>query len=169
MDFTRQRYLRNFAVVCAIACSGVAPARANQQSRPVDTSPASRAAAVNLNNVQVKGIKELVRTLQIVKIALKRPYDNNPKHVDDMVCELKTGLRPSLDCGTQGWYRMRRTKWQLAFACGCDAESPTIGHPWHSVHYLSHTQLMYLRRLLGRLPPPGSAQNILVSMDNTTK
>lgn len=166
------------------------PALAGQSDQDKTPVPAAQQAAksatsqpnttklntTKLNDIQVKGIRKLVRTLQEVKVALKRPFDNNPKYVDDMVCRLDGGIHGYLECGTQGWFRMRRNATQLTLmSCGwtwggaggeCDlATVPTLGHPWHSIRLLNGAQRMHLRAMIKKLPDPNSAKTIIVQMD----
>ncbi|MGH8373478.1 MAG: hypothetical protein ACRETO_12205 [Gammaproteobacteria bacterium] len=152
----------------------------NQASATAATVPAPAAtslakpATTNLSKVQVTGIRELVHTLQTVKVALKRHFNNDPKRVNEMICEINGGLNPTLECGTQGWYRMRREAYHLGFLPAGNgfaggelgqAAVPYLGHPWHVVHPVNHTQLMYLRKLLKKLPSPDANQKILVKWD----
>ncbi|MDE2345365.1 MAG: hypothetical protein KGL13_02745, partial [Gammaproteobacteria bacterium] len=103
-------------------------------------------------------MKNMVEALRQVKVALHTPFSDNPKLVDQMVCRFGTnqpGHRTAgiLECGTQGWYSMRREATQLELLTG-QAAVPNRGHPWHGVRILDHTQLLYLRKLLKVLPPP---------------
>ncbi|HEY3858226.1 MAG TPA: hypothetical protein VGM47_01290 [Gammaproteobacteria bacterium] len=129
---------------------------------PTAPSPAPAAASTaKLGKVEVTGMKPLVETLREVKVAVKRPFDNNPAHFDDMVCRLETGADTDsragavLECGTQGWYGMRRNEYLFGnFGHGAVAVS-TLGHPWHVVRALNMKQVTALRTLLKEVPAPG--------------
>ena len=148
--------------------------------------PGAKPVTMELGKVNVKAMRELVKTMQQVKVALKRPYDNNPKHVDDMVCLLHpVSFRHNqevLECGNQGWFSSRRdiTQRALAGASGDwqraanadsevanDGPSTEHGHPWHAIRALTGTQLMYFRQVLNALPAPG--QGVVTVFDKNGK
>ena len=117
-------------------------------------------------------MEHLLKTLQQVKVALHKPFSDNPKLVDQMVCRFGTnqpGHRSAgvLECGTQGWYSMRREAMQLALMTG-QAAVPARGHPWYSIRMLDHTQLLYLRKLLKVLPPPASDVQVIEDLGKNT-
>jgi hypothetical protein len=169
MELSNKCHWIAVACLCLLAMTTSVAAFADQNSQPPATATTNSVKPVvtNLNKVQVKGIRQLVHTLQTVKIALKRHFNNDPKRVDEMICEFNDDDRsaPFLDCGTQGWYRMRQEATQLSLECRCDSTAPTLGHPWHSVRYLNHTQIMHLKNLLKKLPAPDSDRKIPVEWD----
>lgn len=150
------------AAAPAWALQGPAPAAATSAApTPTDFKP-GEGKQVHLGKIQVPGVKPLVETLQEIKLAVKRPFDNDPAHFDDMVCRLGDGTLGShagmtLECGTQGWFSMSRDAMQLGMMGGSNAVS-TLGHPWHTIRYLSSHQLKTLRDLLRELPPPGQGE-----------
>ena len=91
-----------------------------------------------------------------------------------MVCRImdNDGFRAQgavLDCGTQGYYGMRREILHRDMDPTEDVDStntPTRGHPWHIVRLLNHEQLAALRKVLGKLPPPGKGE--VEILDDTT-
>lgn len=154
-----------------------APARSTQVRAPSATQPAS----IELGKVNVTAMRRMIETLQQVKVALRRPFDDNPKHVNDMVCRLHVDASvhsvAHLECGNEGWFSSRRDivsralggGWvnagqegmERAFAANSEAgngPSPEYGHPWHSVRTLTPTQLMYVRQILNALPAPGQGE-----------
>ena len=152
----------------AAAAQSTTPATAASTQAQARAQPVT----MELGKVNVKAIRELVKTMQQVKVALKRPFDNNPKHVDEMVCRLHpVSFRHNqqvLECGSQGWFSSRRDITQRALvggdwqrAANADSEvandgpSQEYGHPWHAIHALTGTQLMYFRQVLNALPAPG--------------
>jgi hypothetical protein len=149
------------------------------------TAPAAttqRAAdSVHLGNVKVTGARQLVQTLQQIKVALNKPVSFDHKHVDDMVCMLHAGHQDSifnrtsavLECGSAGWFVMRLNAQRGAMDeryYGSDPESraaiTTLGHPWHIERVLSYRQLAALRKLLKKLPAPGKGQVKIVGEPN---
>src|SRR5579859_7839010 len=85
------------------AAAGTAPA----------ASQTGNGKSVHLGKIEVTGVKPLVEFLQEIKVAVKRPFDNDPAHFDDMVCrlgddQLGSHMSSTLECGTQGWFSMRR-------------------------------------------------------------
>lgn len=137
--------------------------------------PGAKPVTMELGRVNVKAMRELVKTMQQVKVALKRPFDNDPKHVDYMVCRLHpVSFRHNqevLECGNEGWFSSRRDITQRAVAggnwqraanadseVGNDGPSQEYGHPWHAIRALTGTQLMYFRQVLNALPAPGQGK-----------
>jgi hypothetical protein len=109
----------------------------------------------------------MVEVLQQMKTAIDAPFDNDPKHYDDMVCRItdNDGFRAEgaiLECGTQGWFGMYRNKQhQASNPLATDLPgTPTasLGHPWHIERLLNHEQLAALRTVLDKLPLPGKGE-----------
>ena len=147
-----------------VAASADAPAATSRSA--VTAAPAASTAAgstAELGKVEVTGTKPLVEILQQMKTAINAPFTNDPKHYDDMVCRIENneGFRAQgvvLDCGTQGYYSMRREIMHRDMQVTEDvaaAGTPTLGHPWHIVRLLNHEQVAALRKVLGKLPEPG--------------
>ena len=137
-----------------------------QATAPAPGSRPAVPAAGNiaeLGKVEVTGTKPLVELLQQMKTAIDAPFSNDSKHYDDMVCRIvdNDGYRAQgavLDCGTQGYYSMRRGILRRDMKLNADVDTTstaTLGHPWHIVRLLNHEQLASLRKVLGKLPPPG--------------
>lgn len=128
------------------------------------STPAPAAASTaQLGQVDVTGTRPLVELLQQMKTAIDAPFTNDPKHYDDLVCRIvdNDGYRAQgavLDCGTQGYYSMRRTILHRDMVPTEDVDmttTTTLGHPWHVERLLNHEQLAALRKVLGKLPAPG--------------
>lgn len=136
-------------------------------------APAAESTA-QLGEVEVRSIKPLVEILEQMKTAIDAPYDNNPKHYDNMVCHLREseGYRAQgmiLDCGTQGWYAMQRNIRERDMNVVEDTSlstTPNLGHPWHIERLLNHEQLAALRKVLGKLPEPGKGDVQIVLDDS---
>src|SRR5690242_11941718 len=79
--------------------------------------PAGDSKEVQLGKIQVHSDPQaLVQTLREIKVAVKRPFDNVPAHFDDMVCRIDSGeghMGVALECGTQGWFSMRRSEFKF--------------------------------------------------------
>jgi len=127
--------------------------------------------SVHLGKIELTGVRPLVQTLQEIKVAVKRPFDNDPAHRDDMVCrlgddELGSHLTMTLECGTQGWFSMQRSAYGYGGVMQSDAVAVSaLGHPWHVVRPLNTKQLQALRTVLKGLPPPGQGDVQLIQDD----
>ncbi|HET7649892.1 MAG TPA: hypothetical protein VFL15_04235 [Gammaproteobacteria bacterium] len=171
-------------VVWFFAAPAVRAAAADGPAAPPASSSTAKPASTNLGKVQVTGIKQLVRTLQTVKVALNQPFSTSPDKADVVVCriihshgELHVAARMGaiLECGTNSWFTSRRDAYHQSGNTG-DALADAPDTPvyerkgaWHSVRVLSLQQVQALRSLLNKLPPPDSPQKILVEMDDATK
>jgi hypothetical protein len=152
------------------------PAWAQDAVAPAMTPPVAAAAAapyagksrnVHLGKIQVSGMKALVETLQEIKVAVKRPFDDDPAHFDEMVCRLDdrqmdTHIGAVLECGTQGWFGMRRSEYRYGGAMSDGAVAAALGHPWQTERTLNPEQTAALRDLLRGLPVPGAGKVQLV-------
>lgn len=148
--------MRIILLALALVLSGTARADAST------TAPAAT-GKLELGGIDVKGIRATVELLEDMKLAIKRPFDNDPAHYDDMVCLIKEndGFRAQgavLECGTQGWFNMQRTVSERDMTLSAHPDlvaTTTLGHPWHVERLLNHQQLAALRQVLGVLPAPG--------------
>ena len=133
---------------------------------PAPTTAPAAASTTQLGKLKVTGMRPLVEVLQQMKTAINAPFSNDPAHYDDMVCRLEenSGFRAQgmlLDCGTQGWFSMRRGIYHRDMDATEDpglSSTPTLGHPWHIVRLLNHEQMEALRSVLGKLPAPGKGE-----------
>jgi hypothetical protein len=145
-------------VLCMSGAWADAPAAA---STPPPAGASRHLDKMPLGKIEVTGMKPLVETLREVKVAVKRPFDNDPAHFDDMVCRfddhgLGTHTGMLLECGTQGWFSMQRNAYSYGGAMqGSEPAVSSLGHPWHTVRALDPHQMAALRELLKELPPPG--------------
>jgi hypothetical protein len=150
--------MRTFAA--ALTCLCMSGAWAADAIAPTAAPPA--ASATELGKVEVQGHKPRLESLQQMKAAIDTPFSNDPKHYDDMVCRLEDNLSSHvqgmvLDCGTQGWFGMRRSIYRrdMMMTPNPDLSStPPLGHPWHILRALNPEQVTALRKMLGTLPPP---------------
>lgn len=160
--------LETLMALCAAAA--LVTAQAEPAAPPTATQAAPAAAAkpgkstklnkIDIGKVNVNAMRQTVETLREMKGALQAPFSNDPKHYDDMVCRFddNEGFRAQgvlLECGTQGWFSMRRGAHTVGDMSGADASPVTLGHPWHTMRLLNHEQAQSLRELLKLLPPPG--------------
>lgn len=171
----------------AAAAQSTTPAPKVTSRTPAASSTNSK--SVQLGKVNVNGIRELVRSLQTVKVALKEPFSSSADKANVTVCRFIHGaghtsaeerMGASLDCGSNSWYTWRKDACHLALMAkeygNCaDGQLTSAAYKrngaWHSVRYFNLTQLMYLRQLLKKLPPPGSSEKIIVewSQQNSVK
>ena len=150
----------NPLILLACLCT---PVWADAPAPATTAAPAAASKTLELGSIEAKGLRATVEVLEDVKLAIKRPFDNDPAHYDDMVCLIKDndGFRAQgaiLECGSQGWFAMQREihARDMSVTEQTDLTStPTLGHPWHVERLLNHDQLGALRTVLGLLPEPG--------------
>ena len=156
--------MRMSMFVLALACATCAWADTPETPPSTATAGAATHTALNstkLGKIQVKGLMPMVEVLQQMKVAIDAPFSDDPKHYDDMVCRFadNEGFRAQgklLDCGTQGWFGMRRGAYHQNMGMDPDTSAtPNLGHPWHIVRMLDQEQLAALRAVLAKLPEPG--------------
>ena len=151
------------AAAPAWALEGPAPVAAPATASAIApaATPPGAGKSVHLGKIEATGMKPLVQTLQEIKLAVKRPFDDDPAHRDDMVCRLGddglgSHLAMTLECGTQGWFSMQRSAYGYGGVMQSDAVAVSaLGHPWHVVRPLDMRQLQALRAVLKGLPQPG--------------
>ncbi|MHB8423817.1 MAG: hypothetical protein ACYDB9_01500 [Gammaproteobacteria bacterium] len=174
MHYSSARYV--FLLLTA-ALMSVCEAASPPAASPPPAATHETAGTAQLGKVTVHGgLRKVVHTLQQIKVALNRPLNFDPKHVDEMVCLIHTGHRSSihhrtsavLECGTQGWFAMRLQAGQNAAEEGYFGPDPwahaavsTLGHPWHIERVLNFRQLATLRKLLTKLPAPGKGRVLI--------
>lgn len=78
-----------------------------------DQSPAT---TMHLGTVDVNGQQDIVRTLQAIKVALRRPFSTRAADADLVVCRINKALgeeKEYLECATNREYSQRRAASQL--------------------------------------------------------
>ncbi|HEX5340585.1 MAG TPA: hypothetical protein VFX47_06860 [Gammaproteobacteria bacterium] len=191
---TNRRHRLNLIWLCLLVALSAAPLRAAQDSAPpvaTDSrtpapvaTTAAKPVTASLSKVQVTGVKQLIRTLQTVKVALNQPFSTSQDKANVVVCRIIHGhgelsvearMGAILECGTNSWFTARHDKCQQnAAAADCAANAPTTSvyerkGAWHSMRTLNLQQVMALRKLLGKLPPPDSDRKIVVEIDAPAK
>ena len=82
--------------------------------------PADDGTVMHIGAVEVHGQKEITQTLQAIKVALTRPYSNDPKLANVMVCRLEDApgshIKQQLVCGTNRILALRRNSLQSSFS-----------------------------------------------------
>jgi hypothetical protein len=71
---------------------------------------------IYLGKIPVTGQKNIVKTLQAIKIAMKSPFSTDPADADKIVCRINKVLgdaREYLDCATNRDYIVRRWNTQI--------------------------------------------------------
>ncbi|MGH8415286.1 MAG: hypothetical protein ACRESX_11205 [Gammaproteobacteria bacterium] len=150
---------------------------ATRQSTPSATNGQN----VKLGKINVTAMKELVKSLEVVKVALNEPFSTNRDKADVVVCRIIEGhghvhveerMGAVLECGTNSWFTWHKDRCRIGGLAACTPNGTGAAAfkrkgAWHSMHALSLTQLMHLRQLLKELPPPGKGDVVLV--DNNGK
>lgn len=76
----------------------------------------SPATTMHLGTVDVNGQQDIVRTLQAIKVALKRPFSTRAADANLVVCRINKALgeeKEYLECATNREYSQRRAASQL--------------------------------------------------------
>lgn len=168
-----------FSSCLMVACLTLAvQASPPQTNVPPGKTPSKTAASskipesANLGKISVTATRQLIKTLQTVKVALKASYSDSPDQANAVVCRIRTGhgylntqerMGAVLECGTNSWFTWRRESCQNG---DCLAEGKVSAYKrkgaWHSTRVLNFKQLVALRKLLKTLPPPGKGQVVVV-------
>ncbi len=75
------------------------------------------AVSMNLGAIHVEGERQVIETLQAIKIALNRPFSPGRAHENDVVCRIHKAMGRAveyLDCATNRYYTARREITQTA-------------------------------------------------------
>lgn len=79
----------------------------------------SQGSTLQLGAIEVHGVQQVTRTLQAIKVALTRPYSNDPKLANVLVCRLEDApgshIKQQLVCGTNRILSLRRNSLQSNF------------------------------------------------------
>ncbi|MHB8424522.1 MAG: hypothetical protein ACYDB9_05115 [Gammaproteobacteria bacterium] len=73
--------------------------------------------SMNLGAIHVEGERQVIETLQALKIALNRPFSPSRAHENDVVCRIHKAMGRAveyLDCATNRYYTRRREITQTA-------------------------------------------------------
>lgn len=145
------------------------------------TLPGAKPASAELGEVRVKGMRELIRSLEVVKVALKQPVSSDPAQANTVVCRIITGhghpiveerMGAVLQCGTNSWYLWRKDTCRNAgiAQCGSGAPGSAFKRPgaWVSYRALNFRQLMHMRQLLKELPEPGKGDVVVLDAKGKT-
>ncbi len=150
---------------------------------PATTMTASPSAAsvekpqnANLGNINVTATRALIKTMQVVKVALNQPFSNSSDKADAVICRIITGhghldvqerMGAVLECGTNSWFTWQRETCNNGGLMACTTGGPGAAAykrkgAWHSLRALNLQQLMALRKLLKELPAPGQGEVVVV-------
>ncbi len=150
------------------------PAGPSGNATPPSSSAKSK--TTNLGKINVTAMRELVRTLQVVKLALNEPFSSSRAKADTVVCRIITGygyvhvqerMGAVLECGTNSWFTWKRDTCHDRYPVGCISNGPGAAAykrkgAWHSMHTLNLQQVMAMRTLLKKLPPPGKGEVVVI-------
>ncbi|MGH8403606.1 MAG: hypothetical protein ACRESO_09425 [Gammaproteobacteria bacterium] len=135
-----------------------------------------------LGKINVTAMKELVKTLQVVKVALHESFSDSASQANVVVCRIVEGhgylnvqerMGAVLECGTNSWFTWQRDKCRIGGMAACTPNGPGAAAykrkgAWHSMRALNLQQLMALRQLLKELPPPGRSDVVVVDKSGKT-
>ena len=111
----KTRHILQLFATAALGLACALPATANMRM----DGPADLGAVMHLGQVEVHGQKEITETLQAIKVALTRPYSNDPKLANVMVCRMEdeagSHIKQELVCGTNRTLSLRRSSLQSSF------------------------------------------------------
>lgn len=107
----------SFGLCCA------APATAHLRME----GPTDQSQVMHLGEIEVHGQENITRTLQAIKVALTRPYSNDPKLANVMVCRLEdqagSHIKQDLVCGTNRILSLRRSSLQSSYTAAAAANA----------------------------------------------
>lgn len=147
----------------------------------VQAQPSEQYTTIKLGKVNVKAMRELIRSLEVVKVALKQPFSSDPAQANIVVCRIiqnygqlhveeRMGAVP--ECGTNSWFIWRKDACRNVGLAQC--ASGSLGSAfkrqgaWHSMRPLSLRQVMYMRQLLKELPDPGKGDVVVLDAKGKT-
>lgn len=163
----------------ALLIPGAAAAADHMVGAPQGTARANAAAtsraarpekpygsATWLKTIVVNGTKvPLPVALQIIKNALHRPWSNNPKDGDVLVCrtpKMLGSLFHTVRCETNAEYLLQKRQTETALSVGEAHAGDTIPAEvaeWTNSHWVNPGAL---RRLLSKLPPADSSYSLKI-------
>ena len=118
---------------------------------------------IHLGKVEVKGQKQIIEVLQTIKVALKRPYSDDPKLANVVVCRIKNDIgshaNQLLMCATNHTLSKRRDITRTALQVA--RSGPTAGGLPAQLDVL-HSMLMSLPDNYLRAPVNGPALHALL-------
>lgn len=140
---------------------------------------AKRSQSANLGKINVTATRELIKTMQVVKVALNQPFSNSSDKADVVICRIITGhghldvqerMGAVLECGTNSWFTWQRASCNSDGLAACTTGGPGAAAykrkgAWHSMRALNLQQLMALRELLKELPAPGKGDVVVMDKD----
>ncbi|MDE2071113.1 MAG: hypothetical protein KGJ04_07630 [Gammaproteobacteria bacterium] len=157
--------------------STAAPSAGTQAPPQSSVKPTS----IELGKVNVKAMRELIRSLEVVKVALKQPFSNDPAQANTVVCRIiqshgqlrvEERMGAVLECGTNSWFMWRKDACRNVGLAQCASGSFGLAFKrqgaWHSLRPLNLRQVMYMRQLLKALPEPGKGDVVVLDAKGKT-
>lgn len=159
------------------AASTAAPAAGTHAQVQRGATPAN----IELGKVNVKAMRELIRSLEVVKVALKQPFSSDPAQANTVVCriiqshghlQVEERMGAVLECGTNSWFMWRKDACRNVGLAQCASGSYGLAFKrqgaWHSMRALNLRQVMYMRKLLKSLPEPGKGNVVVLDAKGKT-
>lgn len=114
----RFRFPNAILLVCTLLLPLAALAGGETARSPASPSAQNGAPVMHLGKVEVKGEKQIIQTLQLIKVALRTPESSDPKLANVVICRLHNEIgsheRQILTCGTNASLAARRDATQTA-------------------------------------------------------
>lgn len=162
------RLLPTLAIMLSLACAAMATGSAqhNTQGQAVQNDD----MVMYLGKVEVRGEKNIIKTLQAIKVGLRQPYSTDPKLANVVVCRLEdeagSHLKQRLICGTNRILAANRNALQTQMiAAASDTDQPNDPGDPGSLTCMSsscyETEFLILNETLN--DQPGHYLNTLVN------
>lgn len=114
----RFRFPNAILLACTLLLPLATLAGGETAQSPASPSGQDGAPVMHLGKVEVKGEKQIIQTLQLIKVALRTPESSDPKLANVVICRLHNEIgsheRQMLTCGTNASLAARRDATQTA-------------------------------------------------------
>ncbi|MGB9429710.1 MAG: hypothetical protein WCC11_07530 [Gammaproteobacteria bacterium] len=183
-----RNFIRNPSHILLVAMLGIGSGMAALADNPptntvtaaavnnLSTANSAKTQTANLGKINVTAMRELVKTLQVVKVALNEPFSTSRDKADVVVCRIIEGhgylnvqerMGAVLECGTNSWFTWQSDKCRIGGLAACTPNGTLTAAykrkgAWHSMRALNLRQVMALRQLLKELPAPGKGNVVVV-------
>lgn len=129
----RFRFPKAILLACTLLLPLATLAGGETAQSPASPSGQDGAPVMHLGKVEVKGEKQIIQTLQLIKVALRTPESSDPKLANVVICRLHNEIgsheRQILTCGTNASLAARRDATQTAMRWALSNPGPPGGTP----------------------------------------